>query len=559
MESLGRYQLKRMLGEGAMSQVYLAYDPKLQRELAIKLLKPEFAQDAQRVELFLNEIQLSGRLHHPNIVSIFDVGQVDEVHFILMQHFESRNLESWFCDHPDLTIEQSLRIVVQLLKAIEHAHAKGIYHRDIKPSNILINDEGLVQLTDFGVAYLNESGVTDDTFVIGTPFYMAPEQLQGHRPTAQSDLYSIGVLLYYLVFGKLPFQASTLKDLDELIQRAEVDLDSKQIPPSLKKVIRKLLHKNPAFRYQSATELLKQLDALNAELKDDGKLLNFHIGTTWRNTGIVAICFGMLCAALLYLTVNQLSSSLRNTLVSYGDMFVAQMHDHLAEPVLLGDGASMHAIINRFSAADEILYVHLVDNEGRFMASTDKVDSGSYYQAPAGLSRLQLDSQYDVFHYPLDPSGSEIYRFSSRIQYANSTLGRIYVGIKSENLDGIVNKTFLYLLSFILLICGLVIAVVYLIYRYFFKQINVLNDALQSLYAGNFYTRLKVERKDEIGALKSQFNDLAEQLENFFDQQRKTAPADDLNLVQDASPQAADVPIEADKTVILNLNKGIEG
>ncbi|KGK41325.1 hypothetical protein LH51_15720 [Nitrincola sp. A-D6] len=559
MESLGRYQLKRMLGEGAMSQVYLAYDPKLQRELAIKLLKPEFAQDAQRVELFLNEIQLSGRLHHPNIVSIFDVGQVDEVHFILMQHFESRNLESWFCDHPDLTIEQSLRIVVQLLKAIEHAHAKGIYHRDIKPSNILINDEGLVQLTDFGVAYLNESGVTDDTFVIGTPFYMAPEQLQGHRPTAQSDLYSIGVLLYYLVFGKLPFQASTLKDLDELIQRAEVDLDSKQIPPSLKKVLRKLLHKNPAFRYQSATELLKQLDALNAELKDGGKLLNFHIGTTWRNTGIVALCFGMLCAALLYLTVNQLSSSLRNTLVSYGDMFVAQMHDHLAEPVLLGDGASMHAIINRFSAADEILYVHLVDNEGRFMASTDKVDSGSYYQAPAGLSRLQLDSQYDVFHYPLDSSGSEIYRFSSRIHYANSTLGRIYVGIKSENLDGIVNKTFLYLLSFILLICGLVIAVVYLIYRYFFKQINVLNDALQSLYAGNFYTRLKVERKDEIGALKSQFNDLAEQLENFFDQQRKTAPADDLNFVQGASPQAADVPIEADKTVILNLNKGIEG
>ncbi|QEW05715.1 serine/threonine protein kinase [Nitrincola iocasae] len=559
MESLGRYQLKRMLGEGAMSQVYLAYDPKLQRELAIKLLKPEFAQDAQRVELFLNEIQLSGRLHHSNIVSIFDVGQIDEVHFILMQHFESRNLESWFCDHPDLTIEQSLRIVVQLLKAIEHAHAKGIYHRDIKPSNILINDEGLVQLTDFGVAYLNESGVTDDTFVIGTPFYMAPEQLQGHRPTAQSDLYSIGVLLYYLVFGKLPFQASTLKDLDELIQRSEVDLESKQIPPSLKKVIRKLLHKNPAFRYQSATELLKQLDALNAELRSDGKLLNFHISTAWRNTGIVALCFGMLCAALLYLTVNQLSSSLRNTLVSYGDMFVAQMHDHLAEPVLLGDSASMNAIINRFSAADEILYVHLVDNEGRYMASTDGVDAGSYYQAPAGLSRLQLDSQYDVFHYPVDLSGSEIYRFSSRIQYADSTLGRIYVGIKSENLDGIVNKTLFYLLSFILLICGLVVAVVYLIYRYFFKQIKVLNDALQSLYAGNFYTRLKVERKDEIGALKSQFNDLAEQLENFFDQPRAATSADDVDSVQKNSPQAAEVPIEADKTVILNLNKGIEG
>ncbi|WP_409523506.1 protein kinase domain-containing protein [Nitrincola sp. MINF-07-Sa-05] len=542
-----------------MSQVYLAYDPKLQRDLAIKLLKPEFAEDAQRVELFLNEIQLSGRLHHPNIVSIFDVGHVDEVHFILMQHFESRNLESWLEDNPDLSIEESLRIVAQLLQAIEHAHAKGIYHRDIKPSNILINDEGLVQLTDFGVAYQKESVVTDDAFVIGTPFYMAPEQLQGQRPTAQSDLYSIGVLLYYLVFGKLPFQASTLKDLDELIQRSEVDLESKQIPSSLKKVIRKLLHKNPAFRYESATELLKQLDALSTELKDDGRLLPFRISTTWRNTGLVALFFGMLCAALLYLTVNQLSSSLRNTLVSYGDMFVAQMHDHLAEPVLLGDSASMSAIIDRFSAADEILYIHLLDSEDRIMASTDSLEPGDYYQAPPGLARLQLDSQYDVFHYPSGESGSEVYRFSGRIQYANSTLGRIYVGIKSENLDGIVNKTFLYLLSFILLICALVVAVVYLIYRYFFGQIKLLSDALQSLYAGNFYTRLNVERKDEIGTLKSQFNDLAEQLENFFDQQRDGAPAGDLKAVQGSSPEEDEVPIDADKTVILNLNKGIEG
>jgi len=240
-------------------------------------------------------------------------------------------------------------------------------------------------------------------------------------------------------------------------------------------------------------------------------------------------------------------------------MFVAQMHDHLAEPVLLGDSASMSAIISRFSTADEILYIHLLDNEGRIMVSTDPIAPGTYYQAPPGIARLQLDSQYDVFHYPLGSSGTEIYRFSSRIQYANATLGRLYVGIKPENLDRIVSKTFLYLLGFILLICALVAAVVHLIYRYFFRQIKLLNGALQNLYAGNFYTRLKVERKDEIGALKSQFNDLAEQLEVFFDQQRDAAPIDELNVAQDPSPEAVEVPIDANKTVILNLNKGIEG
>ena len=552
MESIGRYQLKRMLGEGAMSQVFLAYDPKLQRDLAIKLLKPEFAQDAQRVELFLNEIQLSGRLHHPNIVSIFDVGQIEHNHFILMQHFESQNLESWLADHPDVSIEQALRIVSQLLQAVEHAHEKGIYHRDIKPSNILINDEGLVQLTDFGVAYLNQTEVSEDTFVIGTPFYMAPEQLQGHKPTAQSDLYSIGVMLYFMVFGKLPFQASTLKDLNELIQRSEVDLESKQIPSTLKKILRKLLHKNPAFRYQSATELLKQLDALSTELKQKSTFKPIRISTTWRNTGIVALCFGVLCAVLLYLTLNQLSSNLRNTLVSYGDMFVTQMHDHLAEAVLLDDKASMSAIIQRFSSAEEILYIHLVDNEGQYLASTDPVDMPSYYQAPSGLARLQLASQHDVFHYQSDTNHSEIYRFSSPIEYADTLVGRIYVGVQSKNIDGIVRNTFTYLLGFILLICALVVVVVYTIYRYFFGQVKLLNDALQSLFAGNFYTRLNVDKKDEIGSLKTQFNDLAEQLETFFEKQ----PDDEITEEQSATTDRDDVIIEPDKTVILNINKG---
>jgi len=552
MESIGRYQLKRMLGEGAMSQVFLAYDPKLQRDLAIKLLKPEFAQDAQRVELFLNEIQLSGRLHHPNIVSIFDVGQVDHNHFILMQHFESQNLESWLADHPDISIEDALRIVSQLLQAIEHAHNKGIYHRDIKPSNILINDEGLVQLTDFGVAYLNQQEVSEDTFVIGTPFYMAPEQLQGHKPTAQSDLYSIGVMLYFMVFGKLPFQASTLKDLNELIQRSEVDLESKQIPSTLKRIIRKLLHKNPAFRYQSATELLKQLDALSTELKNRNAFKPIRISTTWRNTGIVALCFGLLCAVLLYFTLSQLSSNLRNTLVSYGDMFVTQMHDHLAEAVLLDDKASMSAIIQRFSSAEEILYIHLVDSDGRYLASTDAVEISSFYQAPVGMARIESSSRYDVFHYQSNANYSEIYRFSSPITYADTLVGRMYVGVKSENVDEIVRNTFLYLLGFILLICALVVAVVYTIYRYFFGQIKLLNDALQSLYAGNFYTRLNVDKKDEVGSLKAQFNDLAEQLESFFEKHPPVEMQDSPNT----STENDDHLIEPDKTVILNINKG---
>ena len=552
MESIGRYQLKRMLGEGAMSQVFLAYDPKLQRDLAIKLLKPEFAQEAQRVELFLNEIQLSGRLHHPNIVSIFDVGQVDHNHFILMQYFDSQNLESWLADHPGLSIEDVLKIIVQLLQAIEHAHNKGIYHRDIKPSNILINDEGLVQLTDFGVAYLNQQEVSEDPFVIGTPFYMAPEQLQGHKPSAQSDLYSIGVMLYFMVFGKLPFQASTLKDLNELIQRSDVDLESKQIPSTLKRIIRKLLHKNPAFRYQSATELLKQLDALRTELKNKHAFVPIKISTTWRNTGIVALCFGFLCAVLLYFTLSQLSSNLRNTLVSYGDMFVTQMHDHLAEAVLLRDKASMSAIIQRFSSAEEILYIHLVDSEGRYLASTDRVEISSFYQAPMGMARLESSSRNDVFHYRSNANYSEIYRFSSPITYADTLVGRMYVGVKSENVDEIVRNTFLYLLGFILLICALVVAVVYTIYRYFFGQVKLLNDALQSLYAGNFYTRLNVDKKDEVGTLKAQFNDLAEQLENFFEKHPPVEMQDETSV----STESDEHLIEPDQTVILNINKG---
>ena len=539
MNQLGRYELKEMIGEGAMSQVYKAYDPVLQRTLAIKVLKPEFSEDKERLSFFLNEVHVSGKLNHHNIVQIFDVGSVDEVPFIVMEFVDCQSLDDWMKEQTDISLDKVTDIMTQLASALEYAHSKGISHRDIKPSNILIETNGRVRLTDFGVAYLHEQTELDQTqTIVGTPFYMSPEQLAGGVPDSRSDLYSMGVVFYQLVFGTLPFEASSIRNLVDLIQKSEVDLTASKCPHAIKKVIRRLLHKKPTFRYSSAGELVKQLNAVSVELSTKDPKWSEKITSTWRYTAIVATALSTLLVALLAFTLNDLSTSLSEVLGSYGRMLVQQTKEQVDEALLLGDDLALGITVERLSNNDEIEYLYVTDHEGLIKASKQPDMMGKVYRPPLDLVRVEQAQNVNIFQLKRDEHGNRIYHLTSPILFNGKEIGAVVMGLSANSVADVWTRTAWALGLFILIACIMITAIVYYLCRFFTRQFSQLGQALQSLYVGNYYTRLHVDRIDEIGYAKRQFNELAEQMETFIlesdpDFEEETLPETEIEESED--------------------------
>ncbi len=203
----GRYRLLRRIGSGGMADVWLADDPHLQRRVALKILHRRFAQDREFVERFRREAEAAAGLSHPNIVAVFDRGDIEGTYYIAMQLLEGRSLKELI--DQGLTPEQSVGLIRQVLEAAGFAHRHGVVHRDLKPQNVIVDDDGKATVTDFGIARAGASEITQAGSVMGTPHYLSPEQAQGQAVTAVSDLYSIGVILYEALAGRVPFEADS--------------------------------------------------------------------------------------------------------------------------------------------------------------------------------------------------------------------------------------------------------------------------------------------------------------------------------------------------------------
>lgn len=516
-----------------MSQVYKAYDPALQRTLAIKVLKPDFAQDKERLSYFLNEVTISGKLNHPNIVQIFDVGEVNDVPFIVMEFVDCESLDEWLAQQDDIPLETVIDIVSQLGAALEYAHEKGIVHRDLKPSNVLIESSGRVRLTDFGVAYLHEqtdlhekqdspnaddsSESQDEETIVGTPYYMSPEQLAGKTPDQRSDLYSLGVVMYQLVFGTLPFEASSIRELVNLIQTSDVDLNTSRCPYAVKKVIRRLLHKKATFRYANASELLKQLEALDLELANQGSRWTERITATWLYTAAVAGTFSVLLIGFLLFTLNDLSKSLTGVLNDYGSMLVQQTKEQVDEALLLGDNVALTASVERIASNQQIDYLYITDHSGVIKAASQADTIGSNYQAPATLEPMGSHQGARISELaPDDNNGERVYHFKAPITFNGKAIGSVIMGVSARSIDDVWWRTTSVLVFFILLACISIPALVYLICRFFTNEFKQLGKAMQSLYVGNYFTRLPASKINEVGYAKRQFNELAEQMETFI-------------------------------------------
>lgn len=291
LERLGKYEIRSVLGRGAMGVVYLAFDPHIEREVAIKtirkdLIDPDLA--AQFLARFKNEARAAGRLHHPNIVGVYEYGEDELVTYIAMEFVDGTGLKDHLRQQRDFTFGQLVTLMTQLLEGLGFAHERGVVHRDIKPSNLLVTRSAALKIADFGIARVDRSNLTSLGMVIGTPSYMSPEQCAGRETDARSDLFSAGIVFYELLTGQKPF-AGPPESIAYKICREEPAPPSEhstcRFPAEVDQLVAKALAKDPAARFPNARafrEALGEVAKLGVEV-DAGQ------GTTVVNIGTVLL------------------------------------------------------------------------------------------------------------------------------------------------------------------------------------------------------------------------------------------------------------------------------
>ncbi len=259
----GNYRILKELGKGGMGVVYKANQISLGRMVAMKVLPQHLTTNPSFIKRFKNEARAIAKLNHPNIVQIFDVGQDDGTHYYTMEFIEGPPLDEIIYRDGRLPLDRAINIILQVAGALQYAHGQGIVHRDIKPSNIMIDKSGRIKVTDFGLALQQKTTrLTIDGGIVGTPEYMSPEQAVGQTATAQSDIYSLGIVFYELLTGKVPFEADSPLMLLNKIRDSEPQWPcsiNPDIPAGIEKVIRNMMSKKPQDRYQSCQELIQDI------------------------------------------------------------------------------------------------------------------------------------------------------------------------------------------------------------------------------------------------------------------------------------------------------------
>src|SRR2546423_2774765 len=266
---IGKYVIIELLGEGAMGVVYKARDSVLDRTVAIKVMNEAIAGQPNLRQRFLREAQAAASLQHPNVVTIHDLGEIDGHLFIAMEFIEGVDLEHLITATPPLSLQNSLDIIIYVLRGLAFAHKRGIVHRDIKPANIRVGEDGRAKIMDFGVAHLVSSTMTSTGAILGTPSYMAPEQIAEGKTSAATDIFTVGAVLYEILTMMKPFHANTVESLLFKIVTENPRPVSQMVPglpPAIDHIVRKAMAKEPSERYRNALEMANDVTGVRSTL-----------------------------------------------------------------------------------------------------------------------------------------------------------------------------------------------------------------------------------------------------------------------------------------------------
>jgi serine/threonine-protein kinase len=519
----GRYEVLEHIGQGAMADVFRAYDPSINRPLAIKVLKGELRQHPQYAPRFLREAKAAGALSHANIVTIYDVGELDGYPYIVMELLEGEPLDAVLQREGALPVDQVLAIGIQLADALSYAHGQGVVHRDIKPSNIILSRDGrTTKIVDFGIARVAEGGELEmaETLktqvgqVLGTPRYMSPEQALGREIDGRSDLFSVGVILYELLTGKKAFAGASAATLALQITQQDPEPLAVLVPDApkgLQFIIEKLLAKRPDKRFADGAQLGEALrrelgaqQSLNAEHAAARRRLPLQVRLTLMMATITATVL-MLCVGAV---LNRQYEAMQDMALTSGSAiasFVAsnaalKAADNAALPPEQRDWLPVESFVKAAAADPNVRHLTVVDAEGMVRAASDPGRVGRPYAAPAGEPRVQVGADTVV------TSTEAGFRFVRPITYAGRPFGKVDVVVSKKELEAAARVSGLLLLGLSLVTLGAVIAVSYVLARMLAAPIRRMTRALSEAAAGDLDFRLSHNRRDEFGELFDAFN-----------------------------------------------------
>ena len=521
VRQVGRYQILEKIGEGAMATVYRAHDPSINRPLAIKFLHANFSLDPEYRSRFLREARAAGMLSHPNIVTIFDVGEIEGRPYIAMELLEGGPLGDEKQTGHGLPIREVLDVGIQLAKALDYAHSKGIVHRDIKPSNILRpQGSGTIKVTDFGIARMDTSDKTDQTrvgTVLGTPNYMSPEQTMGQKVDFRSDLFSAGVVLYELLTGKRPFDADSVVTLVLRIAKEDpkpIDQLRKDVPASLRRVVDRCLNKLPERRFQSGRELAEALIKVSRETSEEadrrGRPRTIPLQVKW--AAIMAAVVAVTMALTSAFVTSRQQKAMMGEMIANGATLSKLIATESAVPALSDDWVAIDVFAQEVMKALDLQGLAVIDHKGIVRVSSNPQEVGQPYQGAQGVPIPTRDERVSVQR-ARTTSGVEVLDFEAPITFQNKQIGKVRLAVSEEPLTRIARHSWALMVLLLVVTVLAVVVATYFIAANYSKPIRLLRDSMVELGKGTAGYRIAETRNDEFGNLYRVFDQLAEQLE----------------------------------------------
>jgi serine/threonine-protein kinase len=538
-EQIGRYQILELIGEGSMAEVYKAYDPEIDRTLALKILKQEWCLDEEYVGRFIREAKAAGAFSHPNIVTVYDIGKVENRPYIIIELIDGTPLGEKMQPGKPLPLQQVLSIALQMADALDYAHSHGVVHRDVKPANILVLADGeTIKIADFGIAHMDDPNSAQQTqvgTVLGTPQYMSPEQVMGQKVDGRSDLFSLGVILYQLCTGQRPFDGDTMATLLYKITKEDPppigQLDS-ATPAGMQHIVGKLLAKAPERRFQNGAELAK---ALRHELKalqelsqeaDRQRIIPMRVRSTVLMGALVALTMAV---SVFFIEAKQ-NEALTRFAIDSGASLAKFIATETAVPVLSRDWVAIEIFVHEASKRQSFEYLVVLDHQGIVRGATDEALLGETYGGPEIKEILFDDGSVRAVEVGRS-GGAAVLDFDTPILFQNKEVGRIRLGLVQTSLQEVVDITRILLIALSVVTVLAVGIGSYVLARLLARPIKALRTALVEIRDGNLDCRISEERRDELGEVFAEFNKMAASLEA-----RSSGDLEETNVGEPSAP-----------------------